>query len=134
MERRKIKEGNRAIFKRSNHVNKGNLNMIIILNMPTILNIVSLLLQQIKTMDNKIFFKTHIKKSSRTRKDVWEEYNTLKQHIFFFPLTHENWQRESPGLCPGLTSGILLRKKKLHESVQPCFVLHECFNRAEIVI
>lgn len=57
--------------------------MIIILNMPTILNIVSLLLQQIKTMDNKIFFKTHIKKAAGQRKDVWEEYNTLKQHIFF---------------------------------------------------
>ena len=57
--------------------------MITILNMPTILNIVSLLLQQIKTMDNKIFFKTHITKAAGQRKDVWVEYNTLKQHIFF---------------------------------------------------
>lgn len=36
--------------------------MITILNMPTILTVVSLLVQQIKTMGNKIFFKTHIKK------------------------------------------------------------------------
>ena len=69
------------------------------------------ILRQIKIMDNKIFFKMH-KKPPGQRKDVWEEYDTLKQHIFF-SLTHENWQRKVKPrtMSRTLASGIFLRKK-----------------------
>lgn len=68
------------------------------------------------------------------RKDVREEYKTPKQHIF--TQAHENWQRrvKPKTVSQTLASGILLRKKKVtYESVQPCFVLHECFNRASVI-
>lgn len=63
------------------------------------------------------------------RKDVGEEYNTLKQP-FFSSLTHANCQdyvsNPSQWHFPE-------KKKVTYESVQPCFVLHECFNRASVI-
>lgn len=70
-------------------------------------------------------------------KDVGEGYDTLKQHtFFFFALKHENWWRrvKPRTMSRTLASGILLREKKVtYESVQLCFVLHECFNRASVI-
>lgn len=69
------------------------------------------------------------------RKDVLEEYYTLKQYIFFSNMWKLAEEGEAQDYVPNPSQWHFTEEKKkvTYESVQPCFVLHECFNRASVI-
>lgn len=68
------------------------------------------------------------------RQGVGEEYNTLKQYTFY----SNTWKLAEEGEIQDYVRNprqwhFTEEKKVTYESVQPCFVLHECFNRASVI-
>lgn len=130
--RMKIKEGNKNHFRNLTRWIKEISTWSQSFILPTILNIAPLMLPQSKFKYNTLFLKTQ--ELSGAKKDAVAKHK--RETNLFFTVTRENWQRKvKPStVSQTLASGILLRKKKVtYESVQPCFVLHECFNRASVI-
>lgn len=78
------------------------------------------------------------------RKDIGQEHNTLKQHFvlgflgFFCCFCSNTWKLAEEGKAQDYVSNprqwhFTEKKNVTYESVQPCFVLHECFNRASVI-
>lgn len=66
------------------------------------------------------------------RKGGGGDYKTLKQHISNTGKLAEG--SEAQVSVPNPSQWHFTEEKKVtYESVQPCFVLHECFNRASVI-